>query len=366
MTLFTLQLTPCGSKEHLADLASFRQRLLPIPHSYSSWSLHDRSAEWIWVRACGPDDSLLCAFAVALHASRAIPGMRIGRIEHFGGEFHQTATPVAGQILAASARSIPRLLRLEVHLFDIDPERRKQLARSLSTAGGNPMPEPRTYSHTLRFNLDTSNEAALFKQLSSRMRRNLRKTARQPDIHIEPIIDDSFTERISRLHSDSFKRHSGSAPTLNVPAMIEDAREGCTSLLLGAFNHRQSSCNRLIAFAWAAFHGDHATYEHAAAEPVRNASAIAPGAALMWQLILWAREQGASWFDLGGALPPGYPDDHPLRGIITFKQGFSNDLIELSGEYAFEPHPRLTGAINQGRRLAGRIRAGINRERVAT
>ncbi|HFD87776.1 MAG TPA: GNAT family N-acetyltransferase [Gammaproteobacteria bacterium] len=366
MTSFTLQLTPCGGTEHLADLASFRQQSLPIPHSYASWSLHHHLAEWVWVRACRPDGSLLCAFAVALHSSHAIPGMRIGRIEHFGGDLHQAAAPLAGQILAATARHLPRLLRLEVQLFDTDPEHRNQVSRLLCAAGGNPMPEPRSYSHTLRLDLTASTEEVLFKQLSSRMRRNLRKTAREADIHIEPISDNSLTARISRLHNDSFKRHSGSAPALDIPAMIRDSQAGSGSQLLGAFDHRRPAPDHLIAFAWATFHGDHATYEHAASEPVRNASAIAPGAALMWRLILWAREQGASWFDLGGTLPPNSPDDHPLQGIITFKQGFSNDRVKLSSEYVFEPHPFLVGAINQGRRMAGRIRASMSREHFAS
>jgi lipid II:glycine glycyltransferase (peptidoglycan interpeptide bridge formation enzyme) len=67
------------------------------------------------------------------------------------------------------------------------------------------------------------------------------------------------------------------------------------------------------------------------------------GYALLWDLIVWSREQTeAKWFDLGG-ISVATPRD-PLAGIVRFKRFFSEHVVEVGQEWRLEPHP-VRGAI---------------------
>jgi hypothetical protein len=199
--------------------------------------------------------------------------------------------------------------------------------------------------------LEHSDIEQLFSSFSSRTRRNLRKTDRQPHLQTAPILSVDYTSRMHQLHAASFERTTGEAPELDVLTMLTDASVGNHSLLLGMFDTSRKPPDDLIAFAWAVNHGDYAVYEHAASERISHASAIAPGAVIMWQLIRWAHQRGARWFDMGGVIPADAPADDPLQGISAFKRGFTRQEVVIATDFSFTPYPVLQGLINSGRKI---------------
>ena len=60
-------------------------------------------------------------------------------------------------------------------------------------------------------------------------------------------------------------------------------------------------------------------------------STIATGHLLHYEAMLWAREQGYQWYDMGG-IPVGNPE---LKGIEIFKRGFRGKEVRILGEYIF-------------------------------
>jgi lipid II:glycine glycyltransferase (peptidoglycan interpeptide bridge formation enzyme) len=71
-------------------------------------------------------------------------------------------------------------------------------------------------------------------------------------------------------------------------------------------------------------------YAHAAADDeFRKLSA---GTALVGHMILDAKSQGLSWFDLYGIAPEGAPN-HPWAGFTKFKQSFGGQPVEFLGAW---------------------------------
>jgi lipid II:glycine glycyltransferase (peptidoglycan interpeptide bridge formation enzyme) len=96
----------------------------------------------------------------------------------------------------------------------------------------------------------------------------------------------------------------------------------------------------LLAFAWSHHHGDHAHYD--ASGSTRNTDIKAPLAyALIWDLCLWAKQHGATWFDFGGitAGSAASGDADPVGGISDFKRYFSKTVVSVGEEWMLEPRP---------------------------
>ncbi|MGF1545856.1 MAG: GNAT family N-acetyltransferase [Thiotrichales bacterium] len=344
MSDFDLQLLPCGGVEHRADLAAFRARGWAVPHPWASGCLSDTASERLWVRVVAPDGVWKTAFAVELYPSRALPGTRIGRIERLGRAPQADMATWLGAALSATARKIPRLQRLEVQLFDEDCVRRQMLANALFAAGARRLKPPRGYSLTRVTDLSCA-DTTLLATFSARTRRSLRKTLDEGGLRVAPIDSSAYLARIAVLHRASFARTRAAPPPLMPTAMLADARGGETSCLLGAFDAEVAPPEDMVAFAWARLHGDYASYDTAGSVPVASGRGRAPGAALMWQLMRWARSRGAVWFDLGGTIPADAPADHPLHGIAAFKRGFAADEREVAIELMFTPATALARSV---------------------
>jgi lipid II:glycine glycyltransferase (peptidoglycan interpeptide bridge formation enzyme) len=60
---------------------------------------------------------------------------------------------------------------------------------------------------------------------------------------------------------------------------------------------------------------------------------------LAWDLIRWARGQGAVIFDFGGISAGTAESDDPLGGISDFKRRFTDRVERVGEEWVYEPHP---------------------------
>jgi hypothetical protein len=335
MTPLRIQLVHCGSAEHLADLEFLQRRGLPIPHQYASWPLHDTAAEWVWSRVLDNSGELRTVFAVELTRSRVMPWARIGRIERVGRTLHESAAPLIGPALVATAQAIPRLRRLDVRVFDECAERRCYLGESIVAAGGLLRTKRRNYSRTLWVNLLGSNQEFLA-ATSSRARREIRHFDRQPDASIRPIRDPVYLDRIRKLYKEGFRRTGSIAPPISIDGVLQDSDAG-NSELLGVFWRPRRQPLDLVAFAWCRFHGDHVSYEAAAMERSDDLGSLAPGYALIQRLAEWGRARRALWMDLGGVPGPDSRDANARKGIAEFKRSFTKRELVIAAEYEVIP-----------------------------
>lgn len=341
---FKITIVTAGSPDHLSDLALLRERNLPLPHTYSRWSISHSGAAWRWVRILRPNGELLSALALSLHYSRAVPGMRIGRVHRFGRALHGPIAANSGALLLNLAANIPRLLRLDVGLFDENSQRARIIANSMARSGWKPSRQPSSYSHTLRVELDGRSETELSLDFNQRTRRNIRKMSAHTAFTVGPITNNSYRGRIRQLFLSSFQHSHGLAPELDVNGLLADAADPNNSLLVGVFDHRRPQPDDLVAFGWATNQGDHGCYEHGGTE--RLGSHLAPGALVMWEMIRWSHQQGHQWFDLGGLASDA---SNELRGINEFKYGFSQNRIEVGKTFEYQPATRLTAVARKSR-----------------
>jgi lipid II:glycine glycyltransferase (peptidoglycan interpeptide bridge formation enzyme) len=62
---------------------------------------------------------------------------------------------------------------------------------------------------------------------------------------------------------------------------------------------------------------------------------------LLWDKVLWAKEHGVHWLDLGGVTEGGEGD--VLAPISAFKRHFAQDVRDVSREYVMATRPDLDG-----------------------
>ncbi|HEY6922440.1 MAG TPA: GNAT family N-acetyltransferase [Steroidobacteraceae bacterium] len=355
----TVTVADCCTPQHAADLAALKLRHRAIPHEYGSWPWHCNEGSWLWCRVTDRDGELVTGFAVNLTDSLALPHTRIGRIERLGRDLHEEVSDAMGSILIQVAHSIPRLLRLDVRVFDENPMRRQRLEHSLATAGWTLLEHQRSYSHTLVLALGCS-EAEVRKSFTSRARSSMRKALETPLLRYG-AIGATYAERLRELHTLTFERTGAPPPLLDVEAILRDSQDAQSSYLIGAFATDRAPPEDLVAFAWTRLHGDHGVLEITASERSALFRKLSPGFGLMAHLVAWALEHGLRWMDLGGlsTLDPAPTD--PLRGIVEFKTRFSRDFREVASEWRLEPHPMLARAAAAMRSIRNSVNSSTSR-----
>ena len=128
------------------------------------------------------------------------------------------------------------------------------------------------------------------------------------------------------------------------------------SRLVGLFRAGEDGVDSLLAFAWGGCHGDFAHYDSAGSTRATDLK-VALNYPLLWDLIQWAQQQGASWFDLGGVTLGTHDSADPLGGISDFKRWFSKELAAIGEDWVLYPHPgrsAIASGIRRAHRLLGR------------
>jgi hypothetical protein len=272
-------------------------------------------------------------------------------VDCLGRTLHEEIASRTGEVVREAARQIPRLLRLDVRIFDENPTRRRVMSESFGATGWSPTARRRQYSHTLVLDLASSEPEAL-RCLSKGVRTTVRKALGSPLLRYAPVESEQYEDRIEHLYSLTFKRTGGVPPPIDIKGILRDSVGGKSSLLIGAFARDQRAPGDLVALAWGRLHGDYADLAVNASErtPLFTNS-LSPGFGLMWHLFAWAIEHNARWMDLGGLTGTTPAPEDPLRGIVEFKMRFSRDFREVAEEWQLEPHPVLSGAASAARRM---------------
>ena len=116
-----------------------------------------------------------------------------------------------------------------------------------------------------------------------------------------------------------------------------------------------------MAFGWGCMHGTHGEYRAAGTARLAN-SRLTLSSPIVWDLIVWSKLQGATWFDLGGVTLPSDAGEDPLSSISSYKRRFSTSFAEVGEDWILEPHPARTRAaelLGEGAHRLQRLTASL-------
>ncbi len=338
---FRIELLRDGSAEREAcerALANAGIRL-PLPHR-TGWTRVRRSTESVLValRAAGGD--WVGAFGLHVAASRALPGLRLLRVERFGEALPRALWTAAVDALGEVARE-PRVLRLAVEVFSRDDNARAIMGELLAGSGFVRAAITRNWDRTLALDLQPS-ESELFASFSPTARRAIRAAANLP-VQVRLIDDLTLGERLDALSCAAYARTGARyQPLWNWPGVIELAqRAPDASRLVGLFRTDQQGPDALLGFAWGWWNGQSVSYFAGGSARPSDLQRVGIVHPLFWDLIVWAKRIGATWFDLGGVTAGTAGSGDPVGGISDFKRLFSKQTTNVAEDWVFEPRPVL-------------------------
>jgi hypothetical protein len=326
---------------------------LPLPHR-SEWG-RDFGSDDSWFVALRDDSGAYCyGFTVEVSRSRALPGHLLLRARRFGANAGAAAASAGLNAVARFAQMQPRVLRLSIDVFSRDAGLREAVASVARQAGFTPAPLPSAYRNTVVVDL-TPDEEAIFAAFDRSARRNVRAPAKK-GLETVAIQDTAYVGRMHALMEETLNRTGGSYVPMDWAGIIEFSnRHPELSRVAGTFLPDTEGPEALVSFAWGCWHGDHATHTNAGS--TRDVKVKAPlSYALAWDLISWAKGNGAAWFDFGGVTLGSLEDSDNLGGISDFKRFFSKEVVTVGEEWVLEPNPFRA-------RLAQVVSAAANRTR---
>jgi hypothetical protein len=322
-----------------------------------------------WLRMFGyPDSTLLvaadenhsahAAVAIAIGRSRTLPGHRIYKIERFGATESPEAADQLLSAIADAARTDRRCIRVRIELFERDPHLRQRLAYTLKELGFVKSEKPESYVRTPCLDLSPSEEE-LFAKVAASARRNVRAPMKR-GFELAHLDDSGYAERIEQLIDEAYRRTGGKPRRLPWKEILGASRTTPNrSRVVGLLTPNDKSPAGLVSFAWGCVNGNYVTYEAGASTRHHGVGNLAVAYAPLWNLIAWAKRQGAAWFDFGGVSEAaGVPHD-PLAGIADFKRFFSGHIIEVGEQWILEPR-RIRAMI------ARALSAAVRRSRALT
>jgi hypothetical protein len=315
------------------------------------------SAQQTWVvAATGPGGDVQALCTVRAHASRALPLHRVLRVERFRAPAGASTAAILWGVGRLAAR-IPRVIRAHVELFDVTGADLAMGAAAARAAGYERWNAPRIYARTVILDLRPE-EDAIFGGLHATGRRHVRSVSRHAvDVR---VLEAGFPEGVLEVLLQETLARTGGVPAVHAWAEILALSEARPDLsrVVGVFRRDRPGPEGLLSFAWGCHHGDHAHYATAAS--TRNTDLRIPMVyPLAWDLILWARRHGATWFDFGGISAGHAGSSDPLGGISDFKRRFTDRVVEVGEEWVVEPSPwraraaRWSSAVMQ--RALGRV-----------
>lgn len=325
---------------------------LPLYHRWAWAESHTSSSRKFQLITIDDADGLpVGAFALQIDRSRTLPGHVFWQVQRFGEGLPERSWPGLAARLHSLAQNDTRILKVSVRIFA--RQQRDQIAAAFARHSFSPLDHPHSYRHTLTLDL-TPPEDELLASLHKTARKNLRETEKA-GISVHPLTNERYAARIQTLQAEALRRTGGNTEPLKGEAILRLSREHPDlSRIIGLFaSPEDTSPESLVGFAWGCMHTTHAEYRAAGTSriPGRNLAISYP---LLWDLILWARRHGATWFDFGGVTI----ETGELQGISDFKRYFSRQVEEVGEEWALVPNPRrlrLATLAGDGARVAASL-----------
>jgi hypothetical protein len=198
---------------------------------------------------------------------------------------------------------------------------------------------PATYRDSVVVDLDQA-EDEIWSSLNRRAKRQINLLDKRP-VRLIRIEDDAYAGRLQCLWLETLRRKHAAPYELPWKEYIEFSRKypdrSAIFSLVSAEDPIQASS--ILSFVWATRSGTYGRYEEGAT--ASNATArIGLAHAPMWRSIQWAKQTGATWFDLTGTKPNVHSSD-PMFGVSEFKRQFGGDEFQVRSDWSWTPRPRL-------------------------
>lgn len=326
---------------------------IPLPISHRAvWAANFYLAEPWFLLVRNADDRVCGGVAVEQVLTRAMPGFSILRLRRFGANLSVDVCNVVLEALNCLVRNSPKVLRVQACVFT--RENRDELGKVLAALGYREIVPPSNYRHTLVIDLKPGEEE-IFASFSTSGRNNIRKTTKKSGQSIV-ISDPAYADRMKELQQEALERTQGRIASEDWRAVLKLSKERPDiSQVFGLFLGEDKSPENMMAFGWVCSHGDHAEYR-AGGSTRREDLKIPFGYLVTWDMIRWAKANGAEWFDMGGVtFAEGGTD--ALEGISNFKKSFSKQIAEVGAEWIFEPRPMQARLADTVSVVARRLRS---------
>ncbi len=168
-------------------------------------------------------------------------------------------------------------------------------------------------------------EEELMKKFHHKTRYNIR-LAQRKGVVVKELTDEKGFDIFSKLYFETCKRQHYHGHNLRYHRILWEFFKKRIAHIFIAFYQKIP----LAAYqVWLYKNRAYYTYG-GSSERYRNLMA---SNLLMWEVIRWAKRNGARWFDLWGSLPPNYSPSHPWAGFTRFKQGYGTEFVELVGSF---------------------------------
>lgn len=323
---------PCASQvEAVLDAAHFP---LPLP-SRVSWGRHFGASTHKLAIATNIDKQPIAAIGLELTNTRSFPGHYILWIHAFGDAYATKAGEALIDKIIRYATVHKRVLRIVVELECRAELARQFLQSALVSHHFYQIQSKRIPARTLITDLTQDNEK-IFASFGESTRYKIRK-ATKSGLELALLTDLVYAARMNRLLVATFARTGMRISGIDWKPIIAICQEfPHRSRLVGVFHGSGRAPEDLLAFAWGIHHGERAVYRTGASS--RDLGVKLPLLYLaLWDLIQWAKREGAMWFDLGGVTSDTGEGNNVLGGISRFKRGFSREEIVLGEEWIYEP-----------------------------
>jgi hypothetical protein len=167
-------------------------------------------------------------------------------------------------------------------------------------------------------------------------------------MEVRPVLDVAYADHIDALVRQTFARTGGRPPDLEWRHIIESsALKPSLSRISGMFDTRATGPQSLVSFAWGTARGSYATYEAGAAMRRKDLGSLSLGSAPLWDLVIWARQHSALWFDFGGVTAGrSATANDPVGGISSFKRSFCDNVVDVGEEWVLHPNPLRTSIVD--------------------
>lgn len=328
---------------------------LPLPHR-SEWGREFGGPDSLFIALRGADGKYRFGFTVDVSRSRALPGHLLLRVKRFGATADAAAAAAGLRALHRYVQEQPRILRVYFEIFTRNHDLRLELAQLANELGYTQSPNASSYKNTVVVDL-TPEESEIFAAFDRSARRNVKAPGKK-GFETTAITDTVYVDRMHELMEETLARTGGQYEKMAWAQLIDfSSQHPELARVVGTFLPESSEPEALVSFAWGAFHGDHATHTNAASTRAIKSN-VALSYAVSWDLICWAKRNGASWFDFGGVTQGSLEDTDSLGGISDFKRFFSKDVVTVGDEWILEPHPlraRLAKMVSSAARQTRKV-----------
>lgn len=340
-------------------------RRTPVPlYHRAIWARTRRvsGARFIFIAARDAHGSCRAGFAVESAPSRALPGHRLLSVVRLGvgsGGLDTSALDAGIAALSALARRNRSVLRVTLQSFTLDPETRARTSDVIRHHGFSPVATTGTYERTLVVDL-APEENDLLAGFHYNARRHIRSIAKYP-VKVTTAESVSIAPRLQELADETRRRTGGRPQQIDWASLIRMSAEVPHLSRIAILQRTdRDGPDAVLAFAWGCMHGPVGEYSEGGSTRPDDMK-VSTSYALMWDLISWARRNGAQVFDLGGVTEGNRTSDDPLGGISDFKRSFSQREIEVGHQWLLEPHPARAAAARVISAGAGLLRNSARR-----